>query len=174
MPGQVFELLGLLTLAAFAGVGGIVLFTAAVEAFEHSAFVGILVLCFSLVLLLTAASVGGLGVLEWHRAERAAPPAELTARDAEGRIKTLREAFRQPVFIQLMCKVAIFASMINMGVEIFYLRRCKRIFLLATPEGRPDPHYCDNLAWHPTGIDSINPQTRTFLTEMPGTVRSTP
>ena len=174
MPGQVFELLGLVTLAGFAGVGGIVLFTAGIEAIEHSAFVGILVLCFSLVLFVTAASVGGWGVLEWHRAERAAPPVESTARDAEGRIKSLREAFRQPVAIQLMVKVAFFCSTLNLGVEIFYLRRCHRIFLISTPEGPPDPHYCDNLAWSAHGINSINPHTRTFLTEMPGTVRAPP
>jgi hypothetical protein len=172
MPGAIFELFGLLTLAGFAGVGGLVLFTAAIEAFDHSFLVGLLVLCFAMVLFLTAASVGGWGVLEWHRAEKAAPPAASAARDDQGRIKTLQEAFRQPVFIQLMLKVAFFCSTINMAVELIYLRRCHRIFLLVTPVGPPDPHYCDNLAWQAHGINSINPHTRTFLTEMPGTVRA--
>ena len=170
MGGQTFELLGLLTLAGFAGVFSIVLATAGFEALDHSALVGLLVLGFAVVLLLTTASVGIWGVIEWIRADgtRATPDQDASARDAEGRIRTVRGAMQQRAFIQLVCKVAFFCSSINLGVEMYNLRRCERIFLIVTP---PDHHYCDNLAYHPTGIASINPQSRTFFTEMPGTVR---
>lgn len=174
MGGQTFELLGLVTLAGIAGVFSIVLATAGAEAFGSSAAVGLLFIGFALVLLLTAVSIGIWGVIDWIRADgtRATAASRPQAdRDAGGRILTLSAALKQRAFIQLAIKVSFFCCTMNLGVEMFYLRRCERIFLIVTP---PDHHYCDNLGYSPHGISSINPQSRTLLTELPGTVRLLP
>jgi hypothetical protein len=169
MGGQAFELLGLVALSGVAGVFSIVLGTAGVQAHGQSALVGLLFIGSALVLLLTAVSVGVWGIHEWIRADGTrATVAALPDRDSEGRLRTISAAMKQGAFIQISCKVAFFCCAINLVVELIFLRRCKRIFLLSTP---PDHHYCDNLSYKPTGFSSINPPSRTWLSELPGTVR---
>ena len=172
MGGQAFELLGLVALTGVAGGFAVVLAWAGVEASEDSPLVGVLFMGFALVLLLTAFSVGAWGTVEWCRADgtRAIAAAQ-PSRDSEGRIRTLRAALMQTAFIELACKVAFFCCTINVAVEMFLLRRCKRIFLIVTP---PNHHYCDNLSYRPGGMSAYSPQSHTFLTELPATVRLLP
>ena len=138
MAGSQFELLGLLTLTGFAFVCGSWLFVAACEAFSHSVAVGLLLLAFAAVLFATAASVALGGVTEWLQAERA----DVRSGDAaplpdrvDGKIRTLRAALRQPVYIDALVKILIFGGLLNFIGAYINVRKCERIFLVDSNHG---------------------------------------
>ena len=167
MAGSQFELLGLLTLTGFAFVCGSWLFVAACEAFSHSAAVGLLLLAFAAVLFATAASVALGGVTEWLQAERAdmrsADAAPLPDR-VDGKIRTLRAALRQPVYISALVKFLILGGSMNVGWELHATRNCESILLFNSQDKSTDHLYCEDTAnlW----------DSKSFVTEMVPTVRS--
>ena len=166
MAGSQFELLGLLTLTGFAFVCGSWLFVAACEAFSHSVAVGLLLLAFAAVLFATAASVALGGVTEWLQAQRAdvrsADAAPLPDR-VDGKIRTLRAALRQPVYISILLKVLIFGGSLNVIDECLRTKNCERIFLVDV-SNNGGHNYCED----PTNFWA----SRTIVTEMVPTVRS--